>query len=162
MEFNLNEEETIVLEDSHFGASRKITLTNKRLVIQKKKGVFNAYWLVEHEFPFDTIEEAYTDTGGISGMSTLWVKFKDDKIIQLPIGLGGAESLGAFGAEDMVTDMAVKQNLVNNKWVNAINNQLRKNQIEQLSQIKKCFNCEKEIPQGNYAFCPFCGKSIIQ
>ena len=24
----------------------------------------------------------------------------------------------------------------------------------------KCFNCGKEIPQGNFKLCPFCGKSL--
>jgi intracellular septation protein A len=26
--------------------------------------------------------------------------------------------------------------------------------------IPKCPNCGKEIPQGNFEFCPFCGKSL--
>ncbi|MBN1245115.1 zinc-ribbon domain-containing protein [Candidatus Bathyarchaeota archaeon] len=61
----------------------------------------------------------------------------------------------------MATDIAVKLNAVNNKWVNAINNQLSKRQIEQLSNhISKCPNCGKQIPQGDFGFCPFCGTSL--
>jgi hypothetical protein len=33
--------------------------------------------------------------------------------------------------------------------------------IEQMAiTIPKCPNCGKEIPQGNFEFCPFCGKSL--
>jgi hypothetical protein len=103
LEFNLLDDEIIVLEDSHFGASRKITLTNKRLIIQRKKGLFTAYWLVEQEFPFDVIEEAYTHTGGISGATTLFMKLRNGNTVNLPISLGGEETFGLLGAGDYVT-----------------------------------------------------------
>jgi intracellular septation protein A len=33
--------------------------------------------------------------------------------------------------------------------------------IQQMAiTIPKCPNCGKEIPQGNFEFCPFCGKSL--
>jgi rRNA maturation endonuclease Nob1 len=160
MEFELSKEENIVLEDSHFGSSRKITLTNKRLVFQRKKGMFTAYWFAEKEYLLDVIEEAYTDRGSVTGATRLFMKLKNGDIVNLPIALGGAESFGSLGAGDWVTDTAVKQNAVNNRWVNAINNQLRKNQIKQLDITKKCSSCKEEIPQGNFKFCPFCGSSI--
>jgi rRNA maturation endonuclease Nob1 len=130
------------------------------LSFSKKERAFTAYWLVEQELPFEVIEEAFTESGGMSGIGSLWLKLKDGKVISLSIGVGGAEQFGSLGASDMVTDMAVKQNAVNNRWVNAINNQLRKNQIEQLGIAKKCKSCKEEMPQGNFKFCPYCGSSI--
>jgi len=33
--------------------------------------------------------------------------------------------------------------------------------IQQMTfQIPKCPNCGKEIPQGDFEFCPFCGNSL--
>jgi hypothetical protein len=34
-------------------------------------------------------------------------------------------------------------------------------EIQQITRsIPKCANCGKEIPQGNFDFCPFCGNSL--
>ena len=40
----------------------------------------------------------------------------------------------------------------------------RSDLMEQMRQMAfvnpKCPNCGKELPQGNFEFCPFCGKSL--
>ena len=159
LEMELLEGEKVVLEDGV--ESWAVILTNKRLVIQKKKGIRHSIWATVSDFPLDIIEKAYTEVEPLSGSTTLWLNFKDGESAQLPKLIGGAEFLGAFGAADMATDIAVKLNAVNNKWVNAINNQLSKHQIEQLSnRINKCPNCGKQIPQADFGFCPFCGTPL--
>ena len=160
MEMKLLEGETIVLEDSHFGSWRKVTLTNKRLLVQRKKGLFSSYWAIDEEFPLETIEEAYVETSGFSGSSSLQLRLKKGEKYQLPIDLSGDAALGSLVAGDWVTDVALKQQAVNSRWASAINNQLVKCQLEKLKSIDKCPNCGKEIPQGNYTFCPFCGNSL--
>lgn len=161
MEFKLLTGEQIVLEDSHFGSSRKVTLTNRRLLIQKKKGLFNSYWMIDEEIPLEKIDEAYIDSDSLTAIGTLQLKLTTGESYQLPISLSGGQMLGTFGAGDMVTDYALQQKTTNDRWVNAINNQLRKRQIEQLSKsVGKCPSCGKETPRGSFAFCPFCGKPL--
>ena len=127
----------------------------------EKKGIIHSIWTILSDFTLDTIEKAYTEMEPLTGSTTLWLDFKDGESAQLPKLIGDAEFLGAFGAADMPTDIAVKLNAMNNKWVNAINNQLSKHQIGQPSnRINKCPKCGKKIPQGNFGFCPFCGTSL--
>jgi hypothetical protein len=159
LEIELLEGEKVVLEDSV--GSWAVMLTDKRLVIQKKKGIFHSFWVIVSDFPLDTIEKAYTEMEPLAGITSLWLDFKDGESAQFPKLIGSAELIGTLGAADIPTDMAVKINAVNNKWVNAINNQLSKHQMEQLSNgMRKCPNCGKQVPQGNFGFCPYCGTSL--
>ena len=161
MEMKLLEGEQVVLEDSHFSSSRKVTLTNKRLLVQKKKGLFYSYWMIDEEFPLETIDEAYVETDSFSAIGSLQLKLKNGESIRLPVSPDGGALLGTLGAADWVTDSALKIKTVNDRWVNAINNQLIKRQIKQLTNRgNKCPNCGKEIPQGDFGFCPFCGTSL--
>ena len=49
------EGEEIVLDDGQLGFRKKLTLTNKRLIIQKCKGVFSVSWEQESEIPLEEI-----------------------------------------------------------------------------------------------------------
>jgi len=137
MEMKLLKGERVVLEHSPFGSLRKVTLTNKRLTIQNKKGLYFSFWMIEEEFPLDTIKEAYLKTASISGISSLWLKLKDSKLIQVPIALGSVEELGTLGAAEMTTDYALKIKIVNDRWVKVINNQLKKNRIRTAAKRHK-------------------------
>jgi hypothetical protein len=48
-----------------------------------------------------------------------------------------------------------------NKYNNEYKN-LMKEFGEMTIQKPKCPNCGKELPEGNFEFCPFCGKSLKQ
>jgi hypothetical protein len=155
MEMKLIEGEKIVLEG---GA---VTLTNKRLVTLKKKSFFNFQLIQDKEIFLDDIDEAHNESGGFGLLPTLNVKLKNGECIEVRVAMSGGDALSTMFAEDYVTDTTARQNAVNERWANAINNQLRKHQIEQLSKsVGKCHGCGKEIPQGNYAFCPSCGISL--
>jgi hypothetical protein len=112
--------ERIVLEHSPFGSLRKVTLTNKRLTIQKKKGLYFSFWVIEEEFPLGNIKEAYIKTASISGTSSLWLKLKDGKLIQVPTELEAA---------DMNKDYALQIKKMNDKWAKVINKHLNKNRV---------------------------------
>ncbi|MBN1245116.1 hypothetical protein JXA31_05940 [Candidatus Bathyarchaeota archaeon] len=75
MEMKLFEGEKVVLEDSV--GSWAVILTNKRLVLQKKKGIRHSIWVTVSDFPLDIIEKAYTEAEPLSGSTTLWLDFKD-------------------------------------------------------------------------------------
>ena len=39
-------------------------------------------------------------------------------------------------------------------------NRLKKELENIPASFSKCLSCKKEIPKGNFAFCPFCGNSL--
>jgi rRNA maturation endonuclease Nob1 len=162
LEMKLLEGEQIVLDDGPLGFRKKLTLTNKRLIIQKGKGLFNVYWAQESEIPLEEIEEAYVEPGGVFfTMSTAMLKMKNQQSIELGLKLSDSQMLGSTLASDDLTDMNLRMKTVNDRWVNAINNQLNALRMKQLANgFHKCSVCGKSIPQGNFEFCPFCGKPL--
>ena len=138
MEIKLGEEEKIVLDNGYVGYRQKLTLTNKRLVYKKKEGVFKTKWNMTKEIPLEQIEEAYTHTtGGFSQKSYAKLRMKNGKITELNVEPGTGDALGMLGAADMGTELAIRTKTVCDKWVNAINQQLRikgESQTEMLEQ----------------------------
>ena len=134
----LLEGEKVVLDDGYVGYRQKLTLTNKRLAYKKKEGVFKTKWNMTQEIPVDQIEEAYTHTtGGFSQKSYAKLRMKDGKITELNVEPGTGDALGLLGAVDMGTELAIRTKTVCDKWVNAINQQLRikgESQTEMLEQ----------------------------
>ena len=121
----LLEGEIVVLDDGYVGYKRKLTLTNKRLIYTRGEGLFRTTWKLDEEIPLEQIEEAYTHTkGGLTQMSSAMLKMKDGKTRALKVS-GGSSDLGSLLAADMATDMAVRTKTLCDKWVNAINQQLR-------------------------------------
>ena len=158
----LSEGERVVLDDGSVGFRRKLTLTNKRLIFQKKKGFISTSWVQDDEIPLDKIEEAYVEiVSKFSGKSAAMLRMKNGESIELGLKLTDSEVFGAdFGGEGLA-GMNLRLKMKNDRWVNEINNQLNKNRIEKLeSEEKKCPKCGKEMPQGNFDFCPFCGKPL--
>lgn len=157
----LEADEEIILDDGPLGFRRKLMLTNKRLIVQKKQGVFTTKWVQEEEIPLDEIEEAYVEPGGaFVALSTAMLKMINQEPIELGLKLSDSQMLGTTLAGDQLTDMTIRMKTLNDRWVNAINNQLSKRKMEQLTSRVKCNNCGKRLPQGNLAFCPFCGHSL--
>jgi len=105
---------------------RAVTLTNTRLVFQKKKGLFNPYFMVEEEILLEQIEEAYTHTeGGLTQSSSAKLRMKNGEMRDLNVSFGGGDGLASLFAAGMATDMALRSKTASDKWVNAINQQLR-------------------------------------
>lgn len=158
----LSEGERILLDDGSVGFRRKITLTNKRLIFQKKKGFISTSWVQDDEIPLDKIEEAYVEiVSKFSGKSAAMLRMKNGESIELGLKLTDSEVFGAdFGGEGLA-GMNLRLKMTNDRWVNAINNQLAKNRIDQSkSGAYKCPKCGKDMPQGDFDFCPFCGNSL--
>ena len=154
---NLLEGEEIL----HEGPGKRVILTNKRLITQKKKGFFSSELIIETEYPLSDIEEAYNKGGGFFGPPTLNLKLKNGESFEFPVAISGGDSLNSLLSADYITDSTARQNAVNDRWASAINNQLRKMEIEQLKNTGlECPSCKKSIPQGNFSFCPFCGNSF--
>ena len=50
--------------------------------------------------------------------------------------------------------------LVFEYMANAVKKSLMSELAGMAIRTPKCSKCEKELPQGNFAFCPFCGNSV--
>jgi hypothetical protein len=138
MEMKLLEGEEVVLDDGYVGYRQKLTLTNKRLVYSKKEGWFNTTWNMTGQILLEQIEEAYTHTkGGLTQLSRAMLKMKDGNIRELNVNFGGGDALGILAAPDMATDTAIRTKTLCDRWVNAINQQLRlkvESQTEKLEE----------------------------
>lgn len=44
--------------------------------------------------------------------------------------------------------------------VEILENKLARELLDTIVRIPPCPKCGKQIPQGNYAFCPFCGTAL--
>ena len=81
------------------------------------------------------VKNAYTHTsGGFSQKSDAMLRMKDGKIREFNVEPATGDALGMLGAADMGTELATRTKTVCNKWVNAINQQLR---IKSESQTEK-------------------------
>jgi hypothetical protein len=70
-------------------------------------------------------------------MSSAKLKMKDGKTRELNINLGGGDALGTLLAPDMPTDTAIRTKTLCDKWVNAINQQLRLKVESQTEKLEK-------------------------
>ena len=55
----LEKDENVILDDGFWGLNKKLVLTNKRLLVQKRKGTIISKWEIEHEILLEEIEDAY-------------------------------------------------------------------------------------------------------
>jgi hypothetical protein len=134
----LSKDEDIVLDDGYVGYRQKLTLTNKRLIYSKKEGMFKTTWNVMEEIRLEQIEEAYTHTkGGLTQLSVAMLRMKDGGTRELNVHFGGGDALGSLLAADTATDMAVRTKTLCDKWVNAINQQLRLNVESRTETLEK-------------------------
>jgi hypothetical protein len=138
MEIRLLEGEEVVLDNGYVGYRHKLTLTNKRLLYTKGEGLFKVSWNVTEEIPLERIEEAYTHTkGSLTQLSVAMLKMKVGETRELRVSCGGGDALGSLLAPDMPTDVAIRTKTLCDKWVNAINQQLRLKGESQTETLEK-------------------------
>ena len=99
--------------------AKLLTLTSKRLIVQKKKGLFSSDYEQEYEFLLVDIVEVYAKVSGFTGTTQLILLFKDGHEWSCRFSVGGSDML--FGT---LESMSAKQRALTDRWVNAINNQM--------------------------------------
>ena len=119
---DLEQDEHIVLDDGTLGYKKKITLTNKRLIIQKGGGLFKGTCKKEKEIPLVDIEEAYVHVESSTSMSIMKLRLKSGNTEDIQFKLRDSEMAGASLGDPNVT-MPMKVKSITDRWVNAINNQ---------------------------------------
>jgi len=116
----LEKDEHIILNDGILGRTwivfwKKLTRTNKRLIVQKGKGFFKVSWKIEEEIPLEEIEEAYHHVHSFTNMSELKLTLKNDRTKDVRFRLG-----------DSRTYLSLNVKSITDRWVHAINGALRR------------------------------------
>jgi hypothetical protein len=169
----LEKGEEIVLDNGRLTSSywkeyslsvkRRLTLTNRRLIIQKGGGLIKVNWTKELEIPLEAIEEARIVNHPV---------FPQDKMVSLKLRNGGTKSLQLELSEDdgvgvimpTLGGVLAGQNrtyVLADRWANAINLQISKSRtVGANGSVRICTKCRKEVNQGSFTYCPFCGKAL--
>ncbi len=134
----IQEAEKVVLDNGYVGFRKKLTLTNKRLIYRKKEGLFKSEWIVEKEIPLELIAEVFTNTNkGLAQSSNAMLKMKDGQIKELNVSLGNEDSIETLFAVDTASDMALRTKTECDRWVNAIDQELRHRVESQTEMLEK-------------------------
>lgn len=157
----LKRDENLIIDNGPLGLKKKLTLTNKRLIIQKDVGVFKVDWKQEKTISLHSIEDIYLETKGFSGLSSMKIKIKKGKTIELSLSLGDSWLIDDSSESKLNKDKSEQLKMLNYRWVRAITNQLMKDDKQKTTDFfQKCPKCEKEINQENFKYCPFCGRML--
>lgn len=164
----LKRDESIILDNGPLGLKKKVSLTNKRLIIQKDEGVFTTQWKKKKVIPLKSIEDVYLETNSQTGFSSMKLKLKSGKNYDISLTLSDSWIINDTPETNLDKEKSNQMKMLNYRWVKAITNQLIKIDTEKReikTEVKnkfsqKCPKCEKEISQENYNYCPFCGRSL--
>jgi hypothetical protein len=118
---DLEGDERLVLDDGPLGFRKKLTLTNKRLIVQEGKGLLSVKWHKTEEIPMRDIAEAYVDVGSFIALSTLVLRLKNGQTREFKLKLSDSQMLGASMSSDMGTSVEMRVKFVTDRWVTAIN-----------------------------------------
>jgi hypothetical protein len=120
----LEKDENVILDDGFWGPNKKLVLTNKRLLVQKRKGTVMPRWEIKHEIPFEEIEEAYGMLDVFTSLSSLILKLKNKEQLLFNFRLIDAQMPRL--EEYIDTSIALKTKEITNKYLTGINNQIHK------------------------------------
>ena len=141
----LQDDETMILEDKgYFEGTRKILLTNKRLIFLKKKGLFGDFILFEREIPVTDISECTLVKSSLEG-NKIEIQLKNGKshFLVFPAKLSAL----AFGS---VYDFDQTRSSITDKWLLAINQQIHKKIQENPLEVLKLRFPKGEISKADY------------
>ena len=143
MQFAANERQ--ILEDKgYFEGTRKILLTNNRIIFFKKKGFFGDFNLLEREIRLTDISECTLEKSSLEG-NKIKIQLKNGKshFLIFPAKLSAL----AFGS---IYDFGQTKSSITDKWLLAINQQIQKNiQENPLNTLQLRF-AKGEISKSEY------------
>ncbi|MFC1487854.1 hypothetical protein ACFLRN_09245 [Thermoproteota archaeon] len=120
----LEKDENVILDDGFWGSNKKLVLTNKRLLVQKRKGSVISKWEIEHEILLEEIEETYGMIDVFTFLSSLILKLKNKEQLLFNFRLIDSQMPRLGG--DIETNIAMKTKEITNKYLTGINNQIQK------------------------------------
>jgi tRNA A22 N-methylase len=122
MEFE--KDENVILDEGFWGSNKKLLLTNKRLLVQKRQGTVISMWEIEHEILLEEIEEAYRMIDVFTSLSSLILKLKNKEQLLFNFKLIDSQMAGL--GRDIGTNISTRTKEITNKYLTGINNQIHK------------------------------------
>jgi tRNA A22 N-methylase len=120
----LEKDENVILDDGYWGSNKKLVLTNKRLLVQKRKGTVTSKWEIENEILLEEIEEVYGMIDVFTSLSSLILKLKNKEQLLINFRLVDSQMPGLTGNSGTFISMKTKE--ITNKYLKGINNQIYK------------------------------------
>ena len=142
---HLDDNERQILEDKgYFEGTRKILLTNKRLVFFKKKGLFGDFNTLEREIPLTEISDCTLKKSSLEG-NKIKINLKNGErhFLIFPAKLSAL----AFGS---IYDFDQTKSSITDKWLLAINQQIQKGFQENPLKILQLRLAKGEISKEEY------------
>jgi hypothetical protein len=111
--------ERIVLRDAEIGLRRRLLLTNRRLIAFQGEGVINPKYAIIQQCPIDQIDDAWAD---VDRLKQCWFKIRTKDSQEWECRFDARSSLLDMVGPQLGEDTAlVRQVVITNRWVNAIN-----------------------------------------
>ena len=120
----LEKDEKVILDDGYWGSNKKLVLTNKRLLVQKRKGTVTSKWEIENEILLDEIEEVYGMIDVFTSLSSLILKLKNKEQLLINFRLIDSQMPSLGG--DTGTFLPMKTKEITDKYLTGINHQIQK------------------------------------
>ena len=111
----LEKDEDLILDDGLWGSNKKLVLTTKRLLVQKRKGTVISKWEVEYEIRLEEIEEASGMIDVFTSLSSLILKLKNKEHLFVNFSLIDPQLCRL--ERDPESDLAVKTKEITNKYL---------------------------------------------
>ena len=149
--------EEIVLSDSagaDISVRGKLVLTTKRLFLCGAKSLFKRDYVIKKQLELKDISNVQGDLGktsllGVTDNSWLVIKPKVGEELRFMF------DTGSMALWDFNNAQTIQMTKITN-WVNSIKLELLK--LE--GNSKACNKCSKQLPIGNFEFCPYCGSEL--
>jgi len=145
----LEEGETVILDEGPIGFRKKLVLTNKRLFVYKGKGVFSVKWMIEDGIPLNEVEEATEEMDTFTSYSHLIVKMKNKEKLTFTFGLTDSQMLSA-SIGDTSNEITIKVKAITDKYMAAINHQINKKAEENPLKVLQIRFAKGEITKEEY------------
>ena len=120
----LEKDEKVILDDGFWGLKTKLVLTNKRLLVQKRKGTITSKWIIENETPLEEIEEAYGMIDVFTSLSSLILKLKNKDQLLFNFRLIDSQMPSLEGDTGSLVPIKTKE--ITNKYLTGINHLIHK------------------------------------
>ena len=127
----LEKDETVLIDECFWGSKKKLVLTNRRLLVQKRKGIVRKRWKTENEISLDEIEEAYRMMDLFTSLSSLILSLRNREKMHFVFRLTDSQMPSLIG--DVGTLIPMETRAITNKYVTAINRQIQKEVTEKTS-----------------------------
>ena len=141
----LVKDEHIILSEYVLGFRKKLTLTNKRLVVQQGRGFLKVTWENKADIPLEELEEACAHVESGTSMSMMKLRLKNGNTKDIRFKLHDSEMIGASPSAGEAILAKVKS--ITDRWVNAINKQIssRKDEDDFDKAIKSAVECGRTV-----------------